>query len=213
MAEPSEPGIIVQTLPAGAGVPNSTNNDCPVWLTSDGSRRACALLKQQKDTGIIIVDGKRRHDAPGACDMPYPEGTYAKPENAVLVTHAFVFNNKKKDENSLEQNLRTARQELHDIGLSGKINEQQVEDHLLLMEDVYIQVAKVYKSKFERHYAMEVKHAKIPKGQNETEHCITSTDAWLALGILGPQRKNVKRCIASSMIWMIINGMRSTMKL
>ena len=71
MAQLSEPGIIVQTLPAGAGVPDSTNNDGPAWLTSDGSRRAFSLLKQRKDTGIIDPEGVRR-PAPDACDLKYP---------------------------------------------------------------------------------------------------------------------------------------------
>jgi hypothetical protein len=79
-----------------------------------------------------------------------------------------------------EQNLTTARQELHNIGLSGKITVHQVEDHLLLMEEIHIEVAKVYKSKLELHYAMEVKKAQIPKGPKLTEHCNTSAEAWIA---------------------------------
>jgi hypothetical protein len=109
MAERYEPGEIAQPLTAGAGVPNSTNNDCPVWLTSDGSRRAYALLKQRKDTGIIDTDGKRRHDVPNACDMPYPEGTCDKPEGSIFVTCSFLIMNKNKKEKNKKVDLVQSR--------------------------------------------------------------------------------------------------------
>ena len=180
MAQPSEPGTIIQTLPAGAGVPDSTTNDCPGWLTSDGSRRAFLLLKQRKDTGIIDPEGVTRHPAPDTCDLKYPEGTYDKPDNHVLVSRSILYVDFKKKDDVTAINRRTADQELCDLGQKAVITNSHIDDQVLLMEDVRTEFAVGIKSASEIYFAKKVKEAELPKGPNKPEHCNTAADAWKA---------------------------------